>query len=68
MLERRSLRGISRVFLSSRDIAPEVDSTIRKMAEISVDLPAPVLPTTPTFSPGLIVKLRLRRTAGNPSL
>ena len=43
-------------------------STIRKMHTKRLDLPAPVRPTTPTFSPAWIVRCRSLRTRSNPSL
>jgi hypothetical protein len=43
-------------------ILPRKASTIRKRANEKVDLPAPVRPTIPIFSRGLIVQLIPRRT------
>ena len=41
--------------MSSINIFPLLASIIRNRDKHKVDLPLPVRPTTPTFSPGLIV-------------
>ena len=46
-------------------IFPEVHSKTRSKQLIIVDLPAPVRPTMPIFSPLLIFKLRPLRTNGS---
>ena len=53
-LERRSFTPILRVSKLSIMIRPSDGSTSRNKAWIKVDLPLPVRPTTPTFSPPLI--------------
>lgn len=44
-------------------ILPPHPSIIRQSARQRVDFPAPVLPTTPIFSPGLICKLSPQSTS-----
>jgi hypothetical protein len=68
MLERRSFNGMLRILFSSRYIDPAVGSTNLNIDEVIVDFPAPVLPTTPIFSPGIISRVRLRKTDGRPAL
>ena len=49
-------------------IEPIYGSTILNKAWMIDDLPAPVLPTIPTFSPSLIVKVIPFNTKGNSAL
>ena len=42
---------INPMFWSSMVMDPEADSIIRKSAKVNEDLPAPVRPTIPIFSP-----------------
>jgi len=48
--------------IPSIKIDPSAISTILLKLKQIVDLPAPVLPTTPIFSPGLAWKVNLSRT------
>lgn len=43
-------------------------SNILNIVKVIVDLPAPVLPTIPTFSLGFMVALMFFNANGNPSL
>lgn len=52
----------------SMRIFPEEHSKIRSKQLIIVDLPAPVRPTIPIFSPLLIFKFKPLRTKGNSGL
>ena len=56
------------MFLPSIIISPLADSKTLKIARRIVDFPDPVLPTIPTFSPGLILNLRPFNTKGKSSL
>lgn len=47
---------------------PFIASRILKIVNVIVDLPAPVLPTIPTFSLGFIVALIFFKANGSPSL
>ena len=49
-------------------IYPFMASNILNNVNVIVDFPAPVLPTTPIFSFGLIVKLRFFKAGGKFSL
>ena len=49
---------------SSMNISPESGSATRNKAMPRLDLPAPVLPTIPTFSFGLTVKPKFFSTSG----
>ncbi len=49
----------------SISMLPPANSTMRVSATNSDDLPAPVRPTTPIFSPGRTPKDRPRRTRGS---
>ena len=60
----KSARPTLEISTSSTRIRPLVGSTKRKNDRARVLLPEPVLPKTPTFSPGRISKLRLCRTSG----
>lgn len=55
-------RSILRISIPSISIFPPQSSTILERERQIVDLPAPVLPTTPTLVPGLTTKLRFLRT------
>lgn len=57
-LERRSKSPTVAMSTPSTRICPDVASTNRKNELASVDLPHPVAPTIPTFSPALIEKDR----------
>jgi len=52
----------------SMRILPSKASNILSIVSVIVDLPAPVLPTTPIFSLGLIVTFKAFNAGGNPSL
>ena len=45
----RSLNPIVAISIPSIKIAPRADSIIRNNANVNDDLPAPVLPTIPTY-------------------
>mmetsp|Transcript_1513 Transcript_1513/g.5191 ORF Transcript_1513/g.5191 Transcript_1513/m.5191 type:complete len:290 (+) Transcript_1513:401-1270(+) len=64
--DRKSFSEILDVSTSSSQIVPECISTSRQSATINVDLPLPVLPTMPTFSPALTEKETPRNTRGKP--
>ncbi|KAL0104941.1 hypothetical protein PUN28_016528 [Cardiocondyla obscurior] len=64
ILERRSCKPIWPESIPSISIKPST-SAKRKSAWIRDDLPAPVLPTIPTFSRGKITKLRFLSTGGS---
>ena len=49
------------IFLSAINIWPLSSSYSRKSKLINDDLPAPDLPTMPTFSPCLICKLKFEK-------
>ena len=48
----KSLSPIVAMSIPSIRIAPRTDSMIRNSANVSEDLPAPVLPTIPTYKGG----------------
>ena len=60
--------GISRIFSPSISIFPSKASIILNKAKTKLDLPLPVLPIIPIFSPGLISKLILLRAKSQSSL
>ena len=62
MLARRSFRSSLLMSSPSITMEPPTISTIRLRLRQMVDLPAPVLPTTPTFSPGRALKVSWSRT------
>mmetsp|Transcript_3005 Transcript_3005/g.9225 ORF Transcript_3005/g.9225 Transcript_3005/m.9225 type:complete len:333 (-) Transcript_3005:429-1427(-) len=64
-LPRRSSRPISPTFTPSTRTAPRSTSTQRVSTYSSDDLPAPVRPTTPIFSPLWMVKSSPRSTCGS---
>ncbi len=68
MLDLRSFSGISTIVFPSIRIAPVLGYTNLRIDEVIVDFPAPVRPTTPIFSPALIVKVSFFRTEGSPGL
>ena len=55
---RRSARGRCLMLMSSMTMDPDSSSSIRKRARKRLDFPAPVRPTTPTFSPARTCKHR----------
>ena len=61
----RAVRGILLVSIPSISHVP-VTSAMRKMASVSDDLPAPVRPTIPMCSPGLIVALMPFKAGSKP--
>lgn len=61
----RSLIRYSMISLSSIRILPRAGYNILSMQLMSVDLPAPVLPTIPTLSPAEILILTFLITKGN---
>mmetsp|Transcript_13169 Transcript_13169/g.18231 ORF Transcript_13169/g.18231 Transcript_13169/m.18231 type:complete len:351 (-) Transcript_13169:4033-5085(-) len=65
---RRDQRPILVISTLSITILPPHSSTRRYRVTKREDFPAPVLPTMPTFSPGLTSKLSPRRTRGRPGL
>lgn len=56
------------ISIPSISIDPSYNSRILSKVRIIVDFPAPVLPTTPIFSLGLILTLKFLRTGGRFSL
>ena len=60
----KSVNPIFEMSTPSTKILPSVGSTKRKKDKANVDLPEPVRPRTPTFSPGLISKFSLCSTLG----
>ena len=62
-LFRRSFNSNVLIATPSIKMSPS-GSDIRNKAWISDDLPAPVRPTIPIFSPGFILNVRLSRTIG----
>jgi len=60
----RSWRPSVQMSIPSMIIFPRYGSTIRNKAWINVDLPLPVLPTTPIFSPPLMLSVTPLRTKG----
>lgn len=65
---RSSLPGTVRTSTPSMMMRPEAGSTSRSSACISVLLPQPDLPTTPSLQPAPSAKLTPRSTSGSPSL
>lgn len=61
---RKSFSPTSPMSMPSIIILPPCDSRARHNASASDDFPAPVRPTTPTFSLPLMVKLTFLRTGG----
>jgi hypothetical protein len=55
------------ISIPSIRIDPSIASSNLKRVIVIVDLPAPVLPTTPIFSKGFILKVILFRAGGSPS-
>ena len=55
MLDLRSYKFTSHILTPSISMWPESGSMIRKRDNMIDDLPAPVLPTTPIFSPAFMV-------------
>jgi hypothetical protein len=68
MLERRSRSDSSAVLFLSTKTAPAAASTSLRIDPTIVDLPAPVLPTIPIFSPAFTLKLSSLSTDGSPGL
>ena len=56
--ERSRCRSTLAMSTPSMKIAPDSNSIILESVSPSVDFPAPVLPTTPTFIPGSAVKVK----------
>mmetsp|Transcript_21951 Transcript_21951/g.39492 ORF Transcript_21951/g.39492 Transcript_21951/m.39492 type:complete len:223 (+) Transcript_21951:17-685(+) len=67
MLDRSVCSGSSATSTPPTSTWPPQHGTSRKRAEMRLLLPAPVLPTTPTFSPGWMRKLQPQRAAGRPA-
>lgn len=67
MLKRRrsSFRGTDAMLIPSIRIRPPLSSAARNRLDARLLLPLPVRPTTPIFSPGLIVKLTPFSTVGS---
>mmetsp|Transcript_3154 Transcript_3154/g.11356 ORF Transcript_3154/g.11356 Transcript_3154/m.11356 type:complete len:219 (-) Transcript_3154:3410-4066(-) len=63
---RSESRPISAMLTPSMRMLPLAASHMRSSEEDSDDLPAPVRPTIPIFSPALIVKLMSFTTSGSP--
>ncbi|RNA37471.1 hypothetical protein BpHYR1_032270 [Brachionus plicatilis] len=63
----RSCRPIFLIFIPSIIISPTLFSKSLNKAKVSELLPAPVLPTIPIFSPGIISALIFRRTNAESS-
>ena len=60
IFERRSCSPNTAMLMLSTRMAPLEASTIRNMATVSEDLPAPVRPTIPTFvPPGMSTEMSL---------
>lgn len=53
-----STKGSFEMSMPSISIEPDSSSTILENAMKMVDFPAPVRPTTPTFSPGAILRVK----------
>jgi hypothetical protein len=64
---RRSSSPIVEVLSPSMIMLPLVGSIIRNKASVRLDFPAPVRPTTPIFSCGLIERLMSLSTRSSPS-
>ena len=62
---RSSLRFIFEISTPSISIVPDSISNILNRLKMIVDFPAPVLPTTPIFSFGLIFIFKFLRTCGS---
>jgi hypothetical protein len=58
---------MSVIGIPSIRICPDETSVMRIRALIMVDLPEPVLPTMPTFSPALMVTLKFSMMFGRSS-
>ena len=61
---RRTYRSSFAISTPSISIYPSKSSTILLRLMQTVDLPAPVLPTTPTFEPGSTTNVSFFKTAG----
>jgi len=61
---RKIYKSIFEISMPSISIEPSNSSTILLKLIQTVDLPAPVLPTTPTFVPGSTTNVKCFRTAG----
>ena len=55
------------ISIPSMKIDPSIASINLKRVMVIVDLPAPVLPTTPIFSKGFILKETFFKAGGSPS-
>ena len=62
ILSLSSSRGIFAISIPSIKILPLKISTIRLKAKLIVLFPAPVLPTTPIFSPALVLNVKPLKT------
>ena len=64
----RSCKPKSEILMPSMDMWPDAASMMRNNARAKDDLPAPVLPTIPIFSPGFTEHVKSLRTKSNPGL